>query len=231
MNEGLGEQSKGAELQFDKGDFVVPDALRVCSRCQTKLEHEYFDADGSFICPACAGDVSGKQGGALWRAFAFGAGAALVGTIIWFLIIKFTEREFGLIAIAVGFFVGFAVRRGSRGRGGWRFQALAIALTYVSITASYIPLVVKGFSESAQVDAKASNAEKEPNAPISAGGVLLALALVFAVALASPFLGGFENIMGLIIIGIALYEAWKLNKRAVVSGPFQIRAGPVVATS
>jgi hypothetical protein len=43
---------------------------------------------------------------------------------------------------------------------------------------------------------------------------------------AIPFLAGFENIIGLVIIAIGLYEAWKLNKRAElnVAGPFKVAA-------
>jgi hypothetical protein len=65
----------------------------------------------------------------------------------------------------------------------------------------------------------------------SAGGLVVALLLVFGIALASPFLGGFSNIMGILIIGIALYEAWKLNRRVLVTGPYQMSAAPEAATS
>jgi hypothetical protein len=255
VNEGTGQESKGEELQFDKAEFTAPDAMRVCSRCQARLEQEYFEADGHFVCSACAREVGSDEGwGNFRRALAFGAGAALIGTIVWFSIIKLTDREFGLIAIAVGLLVGFAVRHGARGRGGWRYQALAMVLTYVSITASYVPLVIKSIREADDTDqqeqAAAPEQAKQPKqgsgpapaaasdpatgpeeAQASAGGVALALLVVFALAFASPFLGGFSNIMGLLIIGIALYEAWKLNKRVVVNGPFQIRAGPAAETA
>jgi hypothetical protein len=53
---------------------------------------------------------------------------------------------------------------------------------------------------------------------------IISLVLLFAYAMVAPFLMGFENILGLIIIAIGLYEAWKLNKRMPVSitGPFTI---------
>jgi hypothetical protein len=45
-------------------------------------------------------------------------------------------------------------------------------------------------------------------------------------ALAAPLLGGFQNILGLVIIGIALWQAWKMNRRVEVkfTGPFFARA-------
>jgi hypothetical protein len=53
---------------------------------------------------------------------------------------------------------------------------------------------------------------------------IIPLVLLFAYAMVAPFLMGFENILGLIIIAIGLYEAWKLNKRMPIniSGPFTI---------
>ena len=38
--------------------------------------------------------------------------------------------------------VGKAVNWGAYGRGGWRYQTMAIALTYVAIVSSYVPLIV-----------------------------------------------------------------------------------------
>jgi hypothetical protein len=43
---------------------------------------------------------------------------------------------------------------------------------------------------------------------------------VFGVSLVMPFIGG-TSFMGWIIIGIALYEAWKLNRRLAITGPFR----------
>src|SRR5439155_3866977 len=57
------------------------------------------------------------------------------------------DMELGIVAIGVGLLVGIAVRKGSGGRGGRKFQALAMVLTYLSITASYVPLVLKGMFE------------------------------------------------------------------------------------
>ena len=47
---------------------------------------------------------------------------------------------------------------------------------------------------------------------------------------AAPFLGGFENIPGILIIGFALWEAWKMNRRVPlqVEGPFRLASPPPV---
>lgn len=51
---------------------------------------------------------------------------------------------------------------------------------------------------------------------------------IFALAAASPFLTLPENLIGLLIIGFALFEAWQINKRATldIKGPFQISELP-----
>jgi len=241
----------GAPLQFEQAEFKggAPGG-RACGRCTRPIGEEYYEAGGHALCKACADDLGGRAGGkAAWlRGLWYGSGAALLGSIVWFAIIKILDMELGIIAVAVGLFVGFAVRKGSGGRGGWKYQALAMALTYASITAAYAPLVVTGMVEGARnseakkqkADQAAPAAAKAPApdepapAPGAAAGhasgmspfiaVPVFLVLVMGVALVAPFLGGAGNIMGLIIIAIALYEAWKINRRVDVSGPF--RAGP-----
>lgn len=67
--------------------------------------------------------------------------------------------------------------------------------------------------------------ETEDNG-IGAGGFILACGALLLLAYALPFLAGFQNILGLIILAIGLWEAWKISKgrRIEINGPF--RAGP-----
>jgi hypothetical protein len=60
------------------------------------------------------------------------------------------------------------------------------------------------------------------------GQALLAIVALFAFAAALPFLAGFENILGLLIIGFGLWEAWRMNKRAKLEilGPYTAGAAP-----
>jgi hypothetical protein len=52
----------------------------------------------------------------------------------------------------------------------------------------------------------------------------IALMTFIGLLYALPFLSLPSNIIGLVIIGIGVYQAWVLNKRAVLSiaGPFQV---------
>jgi hypothetical protein len=75
-------------------------------------------------------------------------------------------------------------------------------------------------------------AQPGPRRPrLSLGTLVLALVFIAGIALFAPFLAGFENFMGWVIIGIALYEAWKINRLRplAISGPFRLAARPVVA--
>src|SRR5438128_223914 len=140
----------GAGLQFDKVE-VGAGSVRACKRCKQVIVDEYFESSGNLLCRGCAAALGAGGGGRadFLRALGYGTGAAVVGTIAWFAIMKMLHSELGIVAIGVGLLVGLAVRKGSLGRGGRKFQVLAVALTYVSITSSYVPDVVKGLAEAA----------------------------------------------------------------------------------
>jgi hypothetical protein len=70
---------------------------------------------------------------------------------------------------------------------------------------------------------------EKPGAPMLVVYAVLFVVLLFALAFVAPILAGFQNIIGLLIIGFALWEAWKINKRPHfdTAGPFAIGgAGP-----
>jgi hypothetical protein len=65
---------------------------------------------------------------------------------------------------------------------------------------------------------------------------MLAVAACFVLCfvILLPAMIGSGDIIGLLIVGFAFYEAWKLNKRVplVISGPYAVDAnGPDEATS
>ena len=47
---------------------------------------------------------------------------------------------------------------------------------------------------------------------------------IVGASLTAPVTGGANNIIGLIIVGIALYEAWKLTRAITIAGPFRVVA-------
>jgi hypothetical protein len=243
VNEGSAEQARTGDLQFDRVELGANETPRACAACKTPIHLEYYEVLGNVVCPSCARDLDGSSGSApLVRGLLYGGGAALVSMILWYAIIELTDREWGIIAIAVGFFVGWAVRKGSRVGGGWRFQTLAMMLTYLAITVSHVPFLVEGLRQAEEERVAASARPTAPSAPPeidhgtsgsteapSAGDLAFAWTLVLLLAFISPFLAGTSGILGLVIIAVALYEAWKLNKRIPVTGPFRLAAAPAPA--
>lgn len=256
-------------LQFDTAEYSDPQmAASVCSVCNQPIAQTYYTVNTAIICEQCHGKIEAFPGGGsrLRRAFTaavLGLLAGLAGAAIWYAVRRITGYEIGLIAIVVGLMVGIAVRRGSRGRGGWFYQGLAIVLTYGCISAQYVPDVVeailqesrkapsapaqpaggppagkfadksRGENVPAEMAAPADGAAPKHGIARAALGVVILLAVAFILSLAVPFFGGAENIIGLLIIGFALYEAWKINKRlpVQVAGPFQLSpsSGPGTA--
>ena len=53
---------------------------------------------------------------------------------------------------------------------------------------------------------------------------IVAIIIFALLVLASPFLAGFENIIGWLIIGFAVYQAWRMNvyEPLVIEGPLKI---------
>jgi hypothetical protein len=197
-------------LQFDTAEPAAEASTATslaCTLCKKDISTSYYEVNGAVVCASCRGEIEtqlkgGSGSGRFAKALGFGLVAAAAGSAIYYAILALTGYEIGLVAIAVGFLVGKAVNRGSHGRGGRAYQALAVGLTYFAIVTTYIPFIIKGVGD---------------NTPIL---VLLALAA------AAPILAGFQNIIGMLIIGFALFEAWRMNARVqlAVTGPYRVGA-------
>ena len=235
------------KLQFDRVE--APGLL--CSACQRPLTETYFEANGQVVCPSCRNAIAAEwhRGGAAGRfakALGFGVAAMIVCSILWYVVLKLTDSQWGILAIVVGLVVGGAVRKGSNGRGGWRYQALAIFLTYTAIVSSYVPFIIESMRESGEQVAEqpadsavgvtspavradsvaVADAASPSPAAVQLGvlAVLVGLVALVAILYATPFLMGIENLIGLLIIGFALYEAWKLNRKTelTITGPYRV---------
>jgi len=249
-----------AEFEGARGDGVASGTA--CKVCQQPIADGYYEINGHVTCAGCHAQVmaarkAGSGLGRLVRAAVLGTLAGIVGFALYYGVEKLTGYEFGLIAIVVGFMVGKAVQIGARQRGGWAYQLLAVAITYVSIASTYVPTLIEQIRQrdaahpeasasrdSARGSAGAQAPAPDPGAAAPAGerapaaaesravrtpmgslevaGVLLWLV---GFALALPFLAGFRNIIGLLIIGFGLYQAWKLNQ----SRPFEATGPHAVA--
>ena len=248
MNEN--EVQPSEDLRFEKADGNTEQLA--CEFCQEPIHDAYFDVNGQTACQKCRyvvedQRISDSSSGRFVRALFAGSVAAGIGAGIYYAVLALTGYEFGLLAILVGFMVGVAVNWGSFGRGGWVYQALAVLLTYGAIVSTYVPFVFEAWEEeelgqslepmgdegseegeaiSLNTPAGALQAEEGPLTPSDFLVGLVAFALLVA---AIPFLAGVENIIGLLIIGFGLYEAWRLNRyqELTIEGPFRVGQGRV----
>ena len=148
-------------LQFDRVVTESPSSpdssapAVACAACHTSIDTEYYQINGSAFCDRCRQEIlamaeTPRGIAPLLTAGLYGLGAGIVGAAIYYGVIAITNFEIGLVAILIGYMVGYAIRKGARGRGGRRFQVLAVALTYASVALAYAPLAVKGALEADQ---------------------------------------------------------------------------------
>jgi hypothetical protein len=181
----------------------------------------------------------------------FGLGAGIVGAAIYYAVIAIANLEIGIVAILIGYMVGYAVRKGAGGRGGRRFQVLAVALTYLSVALAYTPLAVKqaidGDRDTATTAAApASGDDGHAARPATDSGpvatpkpsgrrALMMVVFLLAIVAALPVMvvvGSLPSgLISAFIIFIGMRQAWRMTGTPVLQilGPY--RVGPAATTS
>ena len=145
---------RSAALQFDHAVSTNPQGGEspgtavVCANCGSAITTEYFHVAGQPVCANCRGALEAMTATPRgWRPFlkagAFGVGAAIAGAVIYYAVIAITGWEIGIVAILIGYMVGYMVRKGAGMKGGRRFQILALVLTYWAVGLAYSPIVFK----------------------------------------------------------------------------------------
>ena len=184
----------------------------------------------------------------LVRAGVFGLAAGIAGAAIYFAVIAFAHLEIGIVAILIGYMVGYAIRKGAHGRGGLRFQIMAIALTYLSVAIAYTPLAVRQMTIDANRQASPAASPKAGTDGIRADdgaprvprrptviGLLTAIALLLAFIVALPVLvvaGSFPSgLISAFIIYIGMRQAWKMTGAPWVQvlGPYRVGSDPAAS--
>ena len=238
------------DLQFDR---VTPVAARptadstavTCRGCQASVITDYFLINGMDFCEGCRIKVevsaqTPRSARAFVTAALFGMGAGIAGAAIYYGVMAFAHLEIGLIAVLIGYMVGTAVRKGAGGRGGRRFQVLAVVLTYVAVALAYTPLLISGLrqakaSEAAGPARAGATAPTPPSTTASPKAVApaplpLVLALLFfaGLILALPILAIIgsmpSGILSAIIIFFGLRQAWRMTRAPTldVQGPYRV---------
>src|SRR5579863_4707452 len=233
------EQLPGVEsLQFRRAqpiDTTESSAPKTCAACKQLMSGEYYQVQNHVICFSCAAKIrAGQQSQKpvpLFRAVLYGAGAAVAGCLLYAIVLAMGV-QIGIVALAVGWMVGKAIRDGSYGTGGRPQQILAVALTYFAISTSFFPAAVfvgvKHGIEAKSVDKSQPATTAQPPVqeakPKISGGAALSGLLIFAVI--SPFLelkySPVGGLISLFILFIGLQRAWAMTARheIIVTGPY-----------
>lgn len=239
------------DLHFDKalpssGTAADSPGAVNCQSCQRTIYTEYFDVSGQVMCGECRGAVetlsqTPRGAGPLLKAGAFGLGAGIVGAIIYYAVIAITDFEIGIVAILIGYIVGYAVRKGAGGRGGRRFQVLAVALTYAAVALAYTPIAVKaalkdkaGEQATATTSQPATPDKTAENVPPSSAVVALAMLIGLIAALPILVIVGTlpSGLISAVIIFFGLKQAWSMTgvPALQITGPYRVGA-PAPAVS
>jgi hypothetical protein len=241
----------------DPGDLQLdrPESSRslaeaaACASCKQPLGEEYYLTGSAPICEACriglAKDLPDKSGMVrILKAAMLGLLAALTVGGLLPLFMNITSSVVGFMAVGLGLLVGIAVQKGSGGRGGRRYQVLAVILVYFGVATAYAGPVMAELGKSkppAPSDAERTAEQspvpkpgeaKAPSAPVpvktEAAGCLGALGRLALLYAGMPVFLGKEDPFTLLFLAFWLWEAWKLNAdiTSKVTGPFRLGADP-----
>ncbi len=137
--------------KFERAEYHTdPPAPDKCAYCHRGIGTQYFRVDGHLACTSCAEHaqslIAPDSHKAFSRAVLFGAGGAVAGCLAYSLLVIVTGWTIGYAAIGVGWLVGKAMKTGSRGLGGRRYQITAAVLTYAAVAMSFIPIALHAFA-------------------------------------------------------------------------------------
>ena len=244
------DSNAGQTLQFDTALPAITQSDRAtsaqdvtCVVCHQTIADRYYDVNGHSACDRCREQLANlaatpKGFGVFAKAALFGAGAAVLGAVLYYAVIAIAHLEVGIVAIAIGYVVGYAIKMATASRGGRRFQILAIVLTYWAVGLAYTPFVFAG-DEQAQKPAATAAAAPAPVAPqpstpaaadtpLSPRRLLLAIGVLLALPFALPVLSVFTTLpSGLItaaIVAFGMQQAWRMTAapQVAISGPYRI---------
>jgi hypothetical protein len=236
--------SGSATPQFGTAEYKSSAGPDRCKSCDTTLTSRYYRINGALACENCADRLKQQLPRDTHQAFVrgmfFGLGGAFLGLILYAAFGILTGLVIGYVSLAVGYVVGKAIKMGSGGIGGRRYQVTAALLTYSAVSIAAIPIYVSQVvkdkkaekqtlvqhtlpqpSATAEQPAPAASGSAIPQKPPSPGepkkpsmGVGAALGLAVLIGLASPFLelqDPFHGIIGLIILFVGIRIAWRLT--------------------
>jgi hypothetical protein len=195
------------ELQFDHATYEQAKTGVMCGMCGKPVGHEYWQWMGRVVCARCRDQVYalGAKANApatFAKAAVLATGTALGCGVAYALFVAATKSRWALITIGIAYVIATVIRKSTHNISGRRYQVLAVILTYAASTMGYVPLFT------------GSLAALSASQAVTLAGYMLA----------APFLTATDSPLGLVIVGIGLWEAWRRAKGLpmAVTGPFRV---------
>jgi hypothetical protein len=249
--------------QFGTAEYKVASGTDVCKSCKQAITGSYYRVNGTLACDRCVDQLKGQipkdTHSAFVRGLVFGIGGAVIGLVLYSAFSIITGIVIGYVSLAVGWIIAKAMRMGSGGIGGRRYQVAAAALTYAAVSMAAIPIYISQLSkqgnqtrqtQTAPSD-RSTSTEPGQNAPetTTAPGpqqdssdkpkisLASALGLMVLLGLVSPFLelqSPVHGAIGLVILFVGINIAWRMTAgpKLDILGPFTASAskGPAAIT-
>lgn len=159
----------GSTPQFNTAEYSS--AEEVCKSCKQPLGKDYYRINGMTACTNCLLQVQQQipkdTHGAYVQGMTYGVGAAILGFILFAGFVIVTGISLGYISLAVGWLVGKAMKLGSGGIGGRRYQVAAAMLTYMAVSVAAVPIAIhyRLANKPQQAQRKSQPAIAKPPAP------------------------------------------------------------------
>lgn len=250
------ESDAGQPLQFETArpsiakSGPIPTQAVTCVACHNTIDDQYYDVNAQTVCDRCREQLAHhaetpKGVGVFGKALLYGFCAAILGAILYYAVVAITNLEIGLVAIAIGYMVGYAIKMATESRGGRRFQILAVLLTYWAVGLAYTPLAFKGMAEEREQKAStnasatlpaeapppttlAATESPDDTRPAGPADFAVAIGLLLMLSFALPVLAAVGSMPGglisLAIIAFGMQQAWRMTSAPalVITGPYRI---------
>jgi hypothetical protein len=224
--------------QFGTAEYASVRETEHCSFCKQPIGRSYYRVNTAMACPACGEraqhQLPADSHSGFTRSLIFGLGGAALGLLIYAVFAITTGLVIGYVSLAVGYIVGKAIKLGSQGAGGRRYQIAAVVLTYAAVSLAAIPIYISIYAKERKthqpVQVTQSNTDAQQPAgppPARHGGPVGAILKLGLIGLASPFLDlasdPFHGLIGLVILFVGLKIAWQITagSELQITGPFE----------
>jgi hypothetical protein len=213
-----------------------------CKVCGQPVGASYYRVKGLFACASCADKARYEQpqdsSAAYTRALTFGIGGAIAGLIVYAVVEIVTGLIIGYVSLAVGYIIGKAMKSGSRGLGGRKYQVTAVLLTYAAVSLAAIPVGISQYLKQHQSQpvemqqqtpgdsTDVTESSPQPATDRQRPSAAKAIGYLLLIGLASPFLelqDPFHGLIGLVILLVGIRIAWQLTRgvETPIDGPFR----------